>query len=424
MINNVLNIENVTALPKSAAKVAAGFLILTTVQYNPATDIRRATQAKFFEEPAAFVKTQQPSNLVVLLGAPSTYNPATDVRRASQAKVFSETETFVKTQTSNPVVLAAFVTQPQIFSQTRYITVEGVASVIKSNRGTLNALTFIPAPPQSADIFSGQDTYGWPKESAEPETFLKTQQGFPLVTGAFTAYNPATDVRRAQQAKYFQEPEIFTPPTHLNYVINNTFPYNPATDATRLKRQALYFAEPEVFLKTKGPLSIALNFTPYVPATDIRRARQALAFTGPEVFARPAPFNRVITDGLVQTSPLEFAHGIDIYDYLNGSVLVAWGAFTLAPQGYNVYVNILGQPDVFYGFTSTLQMAIHGLTTASYNVGTQTQTPSSTYQVKIVAISNGLERGEIARIVTPGPTSVQLTTPMKRLYPFPNTGLN
>lgn len=416
----IFPVENVIFIQKSAAKLAAGFLILTTTQYNPATDVQRARQAKFFEEPATFVQTQKPSNLVVLLGHPPTYNPGTDVRRATQAKFFSDPEIFVKTQYSNPLVLAAFVQQAQIFSTRNAVFVENV-SFVKTQKGSQVVLSGTPVIPQSSDVFIGQDTTGWPKETFEPEIFVKPMMGYRIVTDAFPAYNPGTDVRRATQAKFFQEPEVFVPQTHIYYVVNNNFAYNPATDVTRLKRQALYFAEPETFIKTKVPFPITLNFTPYVPGTDIRRARQALAFTDAETFIRPWQNNRVITDGLVQISPLEFAHGLDIYDGLNGTIKLAWGQFTPTPQSMNIYVNgVLNQSVPF----SALQATITGLVIASYNPAAQIITPSQTYHISVVAVINGLERGQIDKRVTVSPTSVMLVTPMKRLWPFPNSGLS
>ena len=450
MINKIIQVENVTVLPKSAAKVAAGFLILTTVQYNPAPDVQRAKQAKFFEEPATFVKTQQPSNLVVLRGTPVTYNPATDVRRATQAKVFEEPAVFLKPQYSNPLVLAAFVTQPQIFQSVRNICIEN-ASVVKAQKGTLVVLSQAPLITGSSDIFCGQDTYGWPKESAEPETFAKTQRGFPVITNAFTSYNPATDVRRAQQAKYFQDPEVFLPPTHINYVVNNTFPYNPAIDVTRLKHQALYFPEPDTFLKTKGPLSIALNFTAYVPGTDVRRQQQVKYFQEVEVFSKPWRNNKIVTEGtagvpLVLRLPQD---KLDAYDYMDGKVLLAWPELTLpAAQSYNVYVNgvlfasinkIAGHAYVLNlnaeGLTETLvsatstatgwQAIVTGLTQASYNSGTQVITPPGVYKFKVVAVFAGIEQVASTEVtMSPSPTTVALVTPMKRLWPFGNSGLS
>jgi len=448
--NNSHCIENVTFLPKSAAKVAAGFLILTTVQYNPAPDVQRAKQAKFFEEPATFIKTQQPSNLVVLRGVPSTYNQATDVIRVRQAKVFEDPAIFVKTQTSNPVVLATYATAFQQFTAQRHVFVENV-SAVKGQKGTLVVLSQAPLITGSSDIFMGQDTYGWPKESAEPEYFIKAMQGFPLVTNTFTGYNPATDVRRASQAKYFQDLETFTPPTHINYVVNNTFPYNPATDVTRLKHQALYFPEPDTFLKTKGPLSLALNFTAYVPGTDVRRQQQVKYFQDVEVFSKPWRNNKIVTEGtagvpLVLRLPQD---KLDAYDYMDGKVLLAWPELTLpAAQSYNVYVNgvlfasigkIAGHAYVLNlnaeGLTETLvsatstatgwQAIVTGLTQASYNKGTQVITPPGVYKFKVVAVFAGLEQVASTEVtMSPSPTTVALVTPMKRLWPFPNSGLD
>jgi hypothetical protein len=179
--------------------------------------------------------------------------------------------------------------------------------------------------------------------------------------------------------------------------------------------------------------------------------------------------------GAPQQFAPEFPWGLDIYDNLNGSVLVAWGAFFPLPDSYNVYLAVVptapGPPTsgllesaaatvasmavpatplswelvtnvtptqggfVFggsgfglAGFGSTLASGvlctITGLQIASYNASTQVVTPSLKYAVKIVAVKGGQEVGNVRRDVTPGPTSVMLETSMKRLWPFPNTGLD
>jgi hypothetical protein len=162
--------------------------------------------------------------------------------------------------------------------------------------------------------------------------------------------------------------------------------------------------------------------------------------------------------------------GLDVYDNLNGSVLLAWGEMlSPAADSYNVYVNgvlvanvtalsfewllesgtghwelesglgnwaLEGSGPANYKATAT------GLTTASYNAGTVAAasgnsarpqnmpptgvgTPSSTYTINVVAVSAGVEVcTSHFRKVTPGPASIQLRTPMKRLWPFPNTGLD
>lgn len=195
------------------------------------------------------------------------------------------------------------------------------------------------APPSTSDIFSGFDTFGWPPE---PPPWINPQRGSLLVVlTLYAAYNPATDVRRAVQAKFLSTPETFVlPQVARPLIINGTAatPYNPATDVQRLSQPKL-FAAPEVFIQpqTAKPLLIngsappynagidvqrlaqpkifsipeafinpwlprplLINGTapiPYNPATDVQRARMAITFSTPEIFPRSAPFNQLIVNG-------------------------------------------------------------------------------------------------------------------------------
>lgn len=127
---------------------------------------------------------------------------------------------------------------------------------------------------------------------------------------------------------------------------------------------------------------------------------------------------------------------LDIEDLGNGSVKIAWGQFTpAAPASYNVYVNGVLSQNV-----TTRSAIITGLVCASYAPsaiaptpanGPRPQsmppvgvvTPASKYTVHVTAVVGGVETARsAAKEVTPGPTSVMLVTPMKRLYPFPLTG--
>lgn len=129
---------------------------------------------------------------------------------------------------------------------------------------------------------------------------------------------------------------------------------------------------------------------------------------------------------------------VDAYDNLNGSITLAWGAFGgTAPDTYNVYVNgVLNQNVAIRRATVT------GLTQASYAAGsvaaatgnsvrpqnmppTGVATPAVTYNFKITAVKTGVEvaTSEV-KTVTVTPSSIALITPMKRLWPFPNTGLD
>lgn len=406
MTAKYITVENVSVIPRTAAKLAAAFLVLQPYPYLVAKDVQRAPQAKVFAEPEAFAQAQRGSAVVVLTTYSPPYNPVLDTGRVSQAKVFNEPETFAQAQHGTPLSIATNAVVPSFRWSARAVSVETTIN-FHGQRGTLVVLSQAPAAPTSGDVFSGQDTVGWPEI---PDVWAPPQRVTSLVSNTFTTYNIATD-RRIQQAKIFSEPEAFIQPQHLNFVINSTFPYSAATDVTRLKSQGKVFGDPEVFVRAQSPILSSINFKPYTAATDVQRARMALYFTEPEAFAQHRRPAFVITNGLVQVSPLEFATTLDIYDNMNGSILVAWGAFIPKPQSYNIYVNgVLNQT------TTGLLATIIDLTIAGYNG--QVMTPSVTYEIKVVAINNGLERGEIAKRVTPGPASVALITPMKRLWPF------
>lgn len=119
---------------------------------------------------------------------------------------------------------------------------------------------------------------------------------------------------------------------------------------------------------------------------------------------------------------LAIGHGenaLDLYDNGNGSIQVTWPPFPLAslPDSYNVYLNGVLNQNV-----ATRRATITGLAGASYNGATIT--PASTYTVYVTAVKGGVETAVLGTSrITVGPTSVMLTTPMKRIFPFPQTGL-
>jgi hypothetical protein len=131
---------------------------------------------------------------------------------------------------------------------------------------------------------------------------------------------------------------------------------------------------------------------------------------------------------------------LEVFDDENGSLTVYWPAFPgVAPASYNVYVNgVLNQNVV----APLRQAIITGLQKTTYSSsavaatpanGPRPQnmppngvvTPSGTYDIKVVAVVGGIEvAASMDKTVTVNPASIMLTTPMKRLWPFPNTGLD
>lgn len=448
---NVVVGGNTTFLGKSAAKVAAGLLVLTTFPVTPAHDVQRVKQTKWFDETTSFISPMPKFRPAAM---PIPYVLAKDVRRGSQAKIFSEPETFISPQRGfNNVTLSAYAVVAQQYSSTNAVLVE-ILTTIRPQRSFLTTLGAGPVAVLSGDIISGQDTYGWPPDAAEPPTFIAPQRANKVILNGFTAYNPATDVRRAMQGKWFSEPETFQKTQRWSFAAINTFPYNPNADVIWRRPQSKVWSEPEVFARTQPhPVgSPIFNFKPYVPGTDVRRAIQGKWFTDydafPPAFRWQAPFSQLLINGKVGTPPLLFARGLDVYDYLDGAILLAWGAFPLATS-YNIYQRTVTftpsyqpPPSAFsqsaqavkasFGpwtlsavtFLGPLNAMVSGLTIASYNTTTQVITPSITYDLKVAAVVNGVERGQVSKRVTPGPESDMLRTPMKRLWPFPQTGEN
>lgn len=129
---------------------------------------------------------------------------------------------------------------------------------------------------------------------------------------------------------------------------------------------------------------------------------------------------------------------LDAYDQGNGSVNLAWTAFAgITPASYNVYVNgVLNQNVAIKLATVT------GLTFTTYNPSAISAAtgnslrpqnmppvgqviPSLTYIFRVAVVVGGVEVGlSGSATVTAAPTSIMLRTPMKRLWPFPNTGLD
>lgn len=109
---------------------------------------------------------------------------------------------------------------------------------------------------------------------------------------------------------------------------------------------------------------------------------------------------------------------LDIYDGGDGSLQVGWFQFAPEPaDSYNVYVNGVLNQNV-----TEQRCEIVGLLQASYNGAVVT--PAPTYTIKVVSVVGGLEReSSFDTQVTVQPTSLTLVTSMKRIFPFPNSGL-
>lgn len=113
---------------------------------------------------------------------------------------------------------------------------------------------------------------------------------------------------------------------------------------------------------------------------------------------------------------------IDAYDKGGGNVLFAWGPFGgNPPDSYNVYVN-----GVFNQNVTIREALVTGLVPASYTPGPPAVlVPPTTYIVTVTAVRAGVELAPSdPKTITVQPTSVILVTSMKRIFPFPNTGLD
>jgi hypothetical protein len=155
---------------------------------------------------------------------------------------------------------------------------------------------------------------------------------------------------------------------------------------------------------------------------------------------------------------------LDAYDNLNGSIILAWGPFSMSPDSFNIYVNgvlyasvpniddldlMSGSPlqlldggvlqllistGDFDTFTvSGLQQTTYSSSAVAAPTGNSLRPqnmppnglviPSGTYLFNVVAVIRGIEVSTSSTAtVTVNPTSIMLTTPMKRLWPFGESG--
>lgn len=127
---------------------------------------------------------------------------------------------------------------------------------------------------------------------------------------------------------------------------------------------------------------------------------------------------------------------LDIYDNLNGSVLLEWGVFPgITPASYNIYQNGVVVQNVAIRLATVSGLSITTYSNSAIAAATGNSirpqnmppvgvvTPSSTYIFHVSAVVGGVEVARTPRVtVTPGPSSIMLKTPMRRPWPFPNTG--
>ena len=350
-------VENVTQWPKSAAKVAAAFLVLTSLPVTPQKDVKFARQAKVFVEQESYIQPQRGCFVTVI--SPAPYSPAKDVRRRPQDKTFIEQESFVQPQRGYLLAtLAANAIPSQIqISVINHVT-ENV-SWVKQQRGTAVVLAQVAPIVQNSDIFISQDTYGWPPDPID--FFSPGQRGTNAVLNSFPVYNPATDVRRRPQDKTFVEGDSFVQQQHINYVVNNTFPYNPGTDAARLRPQAKVFVEGDAFIRPRAPLSNSIKFTPYAFATDVRRAKQQQVSQEVDTFTRPLPFNELVTNGTAAppVSASIVSIELEVVEAMRGTINLAWTPFPYSDLvTYQIYIN---EVPVVSGITTPRTATIAGL---------------------------------------------------------------
>lgn len=131
---------------------------------------------------------------------------------------------------------------------------------------------------------------------------------------------------------------------------------------------------------------------------------------------------------------------ITLTDHLNGSVNLAWGpAPALNVASWNVYLDGVLYTNVAclgpaFGGTAT----ITGLQQTTYSAGAVAAasgnssrpqnmppngvvTPAPSHTVYVTAVVGGIEVARTnAKTFAPGPSSIMLTTPMKRPFPFPS----
>jgi hypothetical protein len=243
-------------------------------------------------ERGAWVRPQKPS-LLVVLGSGPVYTSSNDIRFGRHAQFFANPE--VQAVRHSWLVApfgAANYTSEQLYPQARVF--DAYQEFFQTYRPTPRSVT--DWTQGNADIFVGNDTYGWPPPPV-PEYWSPQSQGTTPVLNSFPPYVYATDVFLLRPpAKYFSEPEVYfrgqQPMGAVNYL------YTQQLDQTLFRQSAKVFDEFVPFWTQSQPITAnILNFTPtYNPATDVTFFR-----TQAKYFAEFEPFFRgqVITQNVL-----------------------------------------------------------------------------------------------------------------------------
>jgi hypothetical protein len=231
-------------------------------------------------------QNQWKPSLNVVLGNGPLYNPATDLPRGRHAQFFVNTDVIVTTRTIQFAPFGAV----------------GAADVFRA----LNAKVFVEVPPwdnpwrpkprlvtdiieSNADIFAGNDTYGWDPNGPEPPRWVNEMRGTPNVLQFFVVYNPARDVfLLKKQDKYFAPEQVYWTPQRPIGAWGTT--YLPYLDPTQFRQSAKFFADAQVWWDFKQPITgnVLYNFSSYNPATDVTQLRQPTKFFAePQVYWTP-----------------------------------------------------------------------------------------------------------------------------------------
>lgn len=194
-----VNVENVS-YPKAQRPSAVVWFVPIT------REAIRWPQAKYFADPETFVQQQKPS-LVVVIGGGPTYSDATQGLHGRYSKVFGgqDVQVYQKSWLVAPFGPAQYPTNPELWPQAKYFA--DVEIFHKEYRPSPRSTTDFYG---TADIFKGFDTYGWPPDDKNSETFVSAAPYTRVVLDGFPVYQFATDIIfRRPQAKYFVDPEVY-----------------------------------------------------------------------------------------------------------------------------------------------------------------------------------------------------------------------